>query len=59
MDPAKGDSNSNDLVEVISNESNFYNSTDSLSPILGDLVIDSSSINIQGKKNYNYHLMLL
>ncbi len=52
VDPAKGDSNSNDIVEVITNEINATNTTeDDHKSILENLIVDVDSINIQGNFN--------
>ncbi len=53
MDPAKGEATSNELIDVLTTEvtSSNGNATETDSPttsVLGDLVIDVQSINIQG-----------
>lgn len=52
VDPAKGDSNSNDIVEVITNEINASNTTEDHKSILENLIVDIDSINIHGKLKF-------
>ena len=61
IDPSKGETSSVDLVDVLTTEISADNSTETetaSNPILGDLVIDVQSINIQGT-SYTINLYYL
>ena len=53
MDPSKGDATANDVTDVLTTEILTSNSTEteSTSSILGDIVIDVQSVNIQGNSS--------
>ena len=58
MDPAKGETEANELLQVIRHEIDMAaNTTES---ILGDLVIDAESLEIQGEEsNINDRILAL